>query len=523
MIRNQKQVSASGIIVFSLVLINVIIIRAAYTANDNWYWALLITLPLLALALLNTRQKKHALLKNYPLLAYGRYLLEKIRPEMRQYFFESDLDGKPFNRRQRSIVYQRSKNEKQTVAFGMQSDPAAPGFEWLAHSIYPVSLRDEDLRVTIGNHQCMQPYSASILNIGAMSYGALSKTAIQSLNEGAKIGNFAHNTGEGGISKYHLKGGDLIWQIGTGYFGARNEQGRFHCLAFRKNAMRPQVKMIELKLSQGAKPGHGGILPASKNTPEIAAIRLVTAGTTVHSPARHTEFNDAVGMVRFLQLLRELSEGKPVGFKICIGDKQEFIDICEAIVETKCIPDFITVDGAEGGTGAAPLEFTDHLGMPLHDALAFVKQTLIEYDLDKHIKILAAGKIITGFDILKAISLGAVACYSARGMMFSLGCIQALQCDSGKCPVGVATQNPALYKGLDPADKKVRVASFHLNTMKATKEMMEACGFRSVHDVNASKFFKRIDLLKTKNFKEIYFDGSNSLLKEQLKHSTYLN
>jgi glutamate synthase domain-containing protein 2 len=500
----QNPTSASGLIILILVLLSAIAMETGYMSNKNWYWVLLVTLPLLLLAILNIRQKKHALLRNFPVIGYLRYFFESIRPEIRQYFFESDLDGKPFNRRQRSIVYQRAKNEKQTVAFGMQTDPNKSGFEWAAHSVYPVSLGEKDLRVWIGNHLCRQPYYASIYNIGAMSFGALSKTAITALNEGARLGGFAHNTGEGGISEYHLKGGDLIWQIGTGYFGCRNEEGKFDPLSFRKNALRPQVKMIELKLSQGAKPGHGGILPALKNTPEIAAIRQVKAGTTIHSPANHAEFDTPQGLTKFLQLLRELSDGKPVGFKICIGDRQEFIDICHAIKSSGCIPDFISVDGGEGGTGAAPLEFTDHLGMPLYEALGFVKQTLEEFQLAKHIKVLAAGKIITGFDILKALSLGASACYSARGMMFALGCIQALICDSGKCPVGVATQNPALYKGLDPTDKGVRVFNFHLNTIKATKEMMEACGFSDVQKIHASRFFRRIDQQTTRSFEEIY-------------------
>jgi len=511
----QKPISASKIIIIFLILINAIVFRAGYVGNENWYWLFIITMPLLLMAILNIRQTKHAVLRNFPVIGYLRYFFESIRPEIRQYFFESDLDGKPFNRRQRSIVYQRAKNERQTVAFGMQADPNTPGFEWVAHSVYPVNLSNDDLRVWIGNDQCLQPYHASIYNIGAMSYGALSKTAITALNEGTKLGGFAHNTGEGGISEYHLKGGDLIWQIGTGYFGCRDEKGRFNSLAFCKNALRPQVKMIELKLSQGAKPGHGGILPAAKNTPEIAAIRQVKAGTTIHSPARHAEFDTPEGLVQFLQLLRELSDGKPVGFKLCIGDKREFIDICNAIKLTGCIPDFITVDGGEGGTGAAPLEFTDHLGMPLYEALGFVKQTLDDFDLSKHIKILAAGKIITGFDILKALSLGASACYSARGMMFALGCIQALICDSGKCPVGVATQNPALYKGLDPTDKGVRVFNFHLNTIKATKEMMEACGFSDVQSIHASKFFRRIDEQTTKSFEEIYFKAMKGSNKQQ--------
>ncbi|WP_207515158.1 FMN-binding glutamate synthase family protein [Longitalea luteola] len=513
--KNTKPLSISATVLLVIVLINVIVAQEAYTGNEDLYYVLLITLPLMVLVIYNVRQRKHAILRNFPLIGYLRYFFEWMRPEMRQYFFESDLDGKPFNRRQRSIVYQRAKNVKQTVAFGMQTNPDAPGFEWVAHSVYPASLKEDELRVWIGNHLCKQPYHASIYNIGAMSYGALSKTAITALNQGAKIGGFAHNTGEGGISDHHLQGGDLIWQIGTGYFGCRDEHGRFHPFAFRKNALRPEVKMIELKLSQGAKPGHGGILPATKNTDEVARIRQVQPGTTIYSPGKHSEFDSAEGLVRFLQLLRELSEGKPVGFKICIGDKQEFIDICNAMRSTGCIPDFITVDGAEGGTGAAPLEFTDHLGMPLYEALAFVKQTLDEKKLSQHIKLIAAGKIITGFDVLKVLSLGASACYSARGMMFALGCIQALVCDSGKCPVGVATQDPTRYKGLDPQDKSVRVFNFHANTIKATRELMEACGFTEIRKIQPSKLFRKIDQQTLLSFEEIYF--ANNLKKNKQK------
>lgn len=513
---NSRPVSIRGMIIFSLILLNALIVQAAFTGKDNWYWALLITFPMLFIALLDMRQKKHAILRNFPLVGHLRYLFESVGPELRQYFVEPDLNGRPFNRRQRSIVYQRAKNERETVAFGMQLDPNKPGYEWLAHSVYPVSLTNKDLRVWIGHHQCLQPYHASIFNIGAMSYGALSKTAIAALNEGARIGGFAHNTGEGGISAHHLHGGDLIWQIGTGYFGCRDAHGRFDALAFRKNALRPQVKMIELKLSQGAKPGHGGILPAAKNTPEIAAIRLVVPGTTVQSPNRHLEFDHAAGMIQFLQLLRELSDGKPVGFKLCIGDQQEFIEICQAIVNTGIMPDFISVDGAEGGTGAAPLEFTDHMGMPLQEALAFVKQTLDAYDLTRFIRILASGKIVTGFDMLKAMALGASACYSSRGMMLALGCIQALVCDSGRCPAGVATQDPALYKGLHPADKRVRVANFHGKTIAAVREMMEACGFKTIQNIEPSRFFRRISEQEIKTFEQIYFPERGNARKDKI-------
>lgn len=515
------KIATSTLILLFIAGMNLAIVSLGATGSGNAYWWLLLSVPLMVIAVRDRVQKKHAIVRNYPIVGHLRYIFESIRPEMRQYFFESDLDGRPFNRRQRSIVYQRAKNEKQTVAFGMQSNPLLPGYEWVAHTIYPVKLQHDDLRVTIGNYQCLQPYSASIYNIGAMSYGALSKTAISALNQGAKLSGFAHNTGEGGISSYHLGGGDLIWQIGTGYFGCRDNEGQFSSMAFRKNALRPEVKMIELKLSQGAKPGHGGILPASKNTGEIAAIRLVQPGTTVYSPTYHTMFDTPAGLVEFLQLLRELSNGKPVGFKICIGDKSEFIEICHAIASTGIIPDFISVDGAEGGTGAAPLEFTDHLGMPLYDALAFVKQTLKQFNLDAHIKIIAAGKIITGFDILKALSLGASACYSARGMMMALGCIQALICDSGKCPVGVATQDPALYKGLDPADKSIRVANFQKKTIEATREIMEACGFRTLAEVHPSRFFRRINEQTIKSFEEIYFDNDSHVIKTNLK--TLLN
>lgn len=503
------------LILVSIILLNVIIISFGIIFTPRWFWLLIVPIPLLIIAIYHSVQTSHAILRNYPLVGYFRYIFESIRPELRQYFWESDTDGRPFNRRQRSIVYQRAKNQRETVAFGMQTDPQAIGNEWIAHSIFPTHIENHDLRTMVGNSQCKQPYSLSIYNISAMSYGALSKTAITALNKGAALQNFAHNTGEGGISNYHINGGDLIWQVGTGYFGCRNEHGYFDGDLFAEKASRPYVKMIELKMSQGAKPGHGGILPAAKNTPEVAAIRHVVPGTDVMSPPAHSAFSTPLEMMTFIQRLRDLSGGKPVGFKICIGDKQEFIEICHAMQTTQIFPDFISVDGSEGGTGAAPLEFTDNLGMPLYDALTFVTKTLINFGLKKHVKIIASSRIVTGFDLLKAIALGADACYSARGMMFALGCIQALKCNEDVCPVGVATQRPHLYKGLDVEDKYVRVAQFHRNTLRATVEIMEACGFKTLDDVTADKFFRKTDNITTLSFQDIYFRETGRLNKKE--------
>ncbi|MDX5438426.1 MAG: FMN-binding glutamate synthase family protein, partial [Pontibacter sp.] len=474
--------------------------------NRQMLWLLLLLVPLHLVYLYNLRQAKHSLLRNYPLVGYLRYFFESFRPEFRQYFFESDLDGKPFSRRQRSIVYQRAKNQRQTVPFGMQANSQEIGFEWIAHTMFPVHVREENLRVTVGSSRCKQPYNASIYNISAMSYGSLSKTAVTALSAGAKLGKFAHNTGEGGVSPFHIEGGgDLIWQIGTGYFGCRDKNGNFSEELYRQQVAHPHIKMVEVKVSQGAKPGHGGILPAAKNTPEIAAIRKVEPYTTVASPPAHSAFTDQFTMLLFIDKLRVLSEGKPIGIKLCIGEKQEFERLCQEMMHNNMYPDFITIDGAEGGTGAAPLEFTDSLGMPLYDALAFAHNTLKKYGLRDEVKLIAAGKIITGVDIIKAISLGADICYSARGMMFALGCIQALQCDSGRCPVGIATQNKSLYKGLDVADKRVRVANFHGNTILSTVEVMEACGFATLADIKPEKIFRRVEQCKSLSFKELYF------------------
>lgn len=482
-----------------------LLLAAAALRWTGALWLLPVLVGLTAVYWQHIRQKEHTILRNYPLLGGLRYFFESIRPELRQYFFESDLDGRPFSRRQRSIVYQRAKDVRQTVPFGMLANSQEIGYEWLAHAMFPVAIRDQNLRVTIGGSRCRQPYSASLYNISAMSYGSLSKTAIAALSGGARLGGFAHNTGEGGVSPYHLEGGgDLIWQIGTGYFGCRDAHGNFSDTLFKEQAAHPHIKMVELKLSQGAKPGHGGILPATKNTPEVAAIRRVEPYTTVASPPGHAAFHDALTLLVFVDKLRRLSGGKPVGFKLCLGSQAEFEELCRQMHTTRIYPDFITIDGAEGGTGAAPLEFSDSLGMPLYDALAFAHGRLHHYGLRPEIKLLAAGKIITGVDILKALALGADACYSARGMMFALGCIQALTCDSGRCPVGIATQDAGLYQGLDVADKRVRVANFHRHTLQATVELMEACGFATLADVTPDKVFRRLALDKTASFQDIY-------------------
>ena len=488
--------------------IALIIALALSVYVNHWWWILFGVFALLTLqGYYDMAQKRHSIMRTFPLVGRLRYWMEDIRPKIYQYFVESDTDGKPINRIDRSSIYQRAKLETDTMPFGTQLDVYAEGYEWIMHSISPKDFNklDTNPRVTFGNKDCLQPYDGSIFNVSAMSYGSLSSNAIEALNGGAKIGNFAHNTGEGGISPYHLKhGGDLIWQIGTGYFGCRNDDGTFSRELFAQKAKYDSVKMIELKVSQGAKPGHGGILPASKNTPEIAEIRHLTPGTVVASPPFHSAFNTPREMVLFLKELRELSGGKPVGFKLCIGRKSEFIAVCKAMVELDIYPDFITVDGAEGGTGAAPQEFSNYVGVPLLDGLAFVDNILTGMDIRHHIKLIASGKILSGFHIVRAIALGADACNSARAMMMALGCIQALQCNSNKCPTGVATQDPALVVGLDVNDKKYRVANYHKSMLKTFVELIGACGTDHYKQLTRSHIYRRVFLNEMRSFAEIY-------------------
>jgi len=451
-------------------------------------------------------QSKKTIRKNFPLLGRMRYLLEGLGPEIRQYFVETDLEGKPFNRLQRSIVYQRSKKESDSMPFGTQLDVYQDGYEWINHSIraIPFSKVNENPKVHIGSSQCTKPYDASMFNISAMSFGSLSKNAILALNNGAKQGGFYHNTGEGGLSPYHLQGGDVVWNIGTGYFSCRTDEGKFNYDEYVKRATLDNVKMIEIKFSQGAKPGHGGILPKEKVTDEIAAIRLVSKGQDILSPPTHSAFTTPLELMDFVKLLRKGSEGKPIGIKICIGNKSEFLSICKAMVETKTYLDFITVDGGEGGTGAAPQEYSDHVGMPLRDAIAFVYDALNGFGIKDQIKIIASGKVITGFDIVRTLSLGADLCNSARGMMFALGCIQALECHNNTCPTGVATQNPDLMKGLVPEEKSVRVARFQHETVKSAMDLMASAGLSHPDEVTRDVITTRIDRNKVETFAEIF-------------------
>ena len=473
----------------------------------SFLWVYALVIPLVLLGIYDMFQTKHAIMRTFPLMGRGRYWMEWLRPKIYQYFVESDIDGRPFNRTERSIIYQRAKKEVDSTPFGTQLNVYEEGYEWMNHSIAAKNFKElnHEPRVLIGGPDCKQPYSASVYNVSAMSFGSLSINAVLALNGGAKIGNFAQNTGEGGLSKYHVQeGGDIIFQFGTGYFGCRDKEGNFNGEKFRETVSTPSVKLIEMKLSQGAKPGHGGILPAKKNTPEIAAIRGVEPGTEVLSPPYHKAFKTPVELCQLIGQMRELSGGKPVGFKLCVGHKSEFLAICKAMIQTGIKPDFITVDGGEGGTGAAPLEFSNFVGMPLKEGLAFVHDTLTGFDLRKDIKILASGKIVSGFHILRAMALGADACYTARAMMMALGCIQALECNKNTCPTGVATQDAELVAGLVVADKKVRVANFHRATVDSFVELLGAAGLENPNQIKRSMINRRVTVSDIKRYDELY-------------------
>ena len=489
----------AGCVIFSLASL-------PFALSSDIWPVTLITSLLSLLGLFDLLQSNHAVRRNYPILGNIRYMVEGIRPEIRQYLLESDSDALPFSRAQRSLVYSRAKNETADKPFGTLVDVYQPGFEFISHSMRPAPLSDPDgFRVTIGGPQCTQPYSASVFNISAMSFGSLSANAIRALNQGAQRGNFAHDTGEGSISPYHREhGGDLIWELGSGYFGCRTDDGRFDPQRFAEQARAPQVRMIEIKMSQGAKPGHGGILPKHKVTLEIAQTRGIPMGQDCISPSSHSAFSTPLEMVQFIAQLRTLSGGKPVGFKFCLGHPWEFMGIAKAMLQTGILPDFIVVDGKEGGTGAAPVEFTDHMGVPMREGLLFVHNTLVGLNLRDKIKLGASGKIVSAFDIASVLAIGADWCNSARGFMFAIGCIQSQSCHTNKCPTGVATQDPLRQRALVVPDKAARVFNFHRNTLRALAEMLAAAGLTHPEQLQAKHLVRRMSASEVKLFSQLH-------------------
>jgi len=486
-------------------VVSLLLVLAIYQIWPPILWALVIVIPYVLIGLHDVLAVKHTILRNYPVVGHFRYMLEFIRPEIQQYFIESDRDGTPFSREVRSLVYQKSKGVRETIAFGTKNDLTSVGYQFSYHSLTPKEVEHSKTKIIIGGPDCTKPYEASLLNISGMSFGALSPNAIRSLNKGANIGKFAHNTGEGGISSYHLEGGgDLIWQIGTGYFGCRTKDGAFDSKTFEESATMDIVKMIEIKLSQGAKPAHGGILPAVKVTEEIARIRMLEMGEDAISPPMHSEFSNPIDLLKFVKKLRKLSGGKPVGFKLCLGHRIEFMSICKAMIKTGIKPDFITVDGAEGGTGAAPVAFTNHLGTPINEAITFVNNCLVGSNLRKDIKLIASGKIATGYDMVTKIALGADICSAARAMMFALGCLQSLQCNTDECPTGVATQQKSRWSSLNVKDKSIRVANFHKRTLHSFMELVGALGLDSPDKLDPSYIRRYADISTSKSYATIY-------------------
>lgn len=492
---------------FFVLCVLVTLVTLPLVVRFGWLWPLLLVAAALSLlGIYDLLQTRHAVRRNYPILGNVRYLVESIRPEIRQYLIESDNEQLPFSRTQRSLVYARAKSQTSDRPFGTLKDVNQTGYEFISHSMLPVVPGNPDeFRVQIGGPQCRQPYSASIFNISAMSFGSLSANAILALNKGAQLGNFAHDTGEGSISPYHLQhAGDLIWELGSGYFGCRDDNGAFDPQRFAEQARRPQVKMIELKLSQGAKPGHGGILPRHKITAEIAATRGIPRDRDCVSPARHATFSTPIGLLQFLQRLRDLSEGKPVGFKLCLGHPWEFMAIAKAMLETDILPDFIVVDGKEGGTGAAPLEFSNHIGVPLREAVMFVHNTLVGVGLREQIRIGASGKLISAFDIASVLAIGADWANSARGFMFAIGCIQSMSCHTNQCPTGVATQDPRRQRALVVSDKAQRVYNFHRSTMHALSEMLAAAGLSHPAQLEPRFLVHRLSATEIKLYSQMH-------------------
>jgi glutamate synthase domain-containing protein 2 len=478
---------------------------AAVALSWSWTAAAVVLAALAALGTWDLLQTRHTILRVYPILGHVRFLMELIRPEIRQYFIESNTEAAPFDRETRDLVYERAKGTKGDEPFGTERDVYALGYEFLRHSLRAHVADTLDPKVRLGGPDCTQPYDVSMLNVSAMSFGALSANAIEALNAGAARGGFAHDTGEGGISPYHLRGGgDLIWEIGSGYFGCRDADGRFDPALFAEKSTLPSVRAISIKLSQGAKPGLGGVLPGPKVSAEIAATRGVPIGKTVVSPPAHSAFHTPTELVGFIATLRRLSGGKPVGFKLCIGARTEFLSICKAILATGIAPDFVIVDGAEGGTGAAPQEFEDHVGMPLTEGLMLVHNSLVGTGLRDRIRVGASGKVASGVDIVSRVCQGADFLMSARAMMFAVGCIQALACNTNRCPTGVATQDPSRTRALDVPDKTQRVFNYQRATVASAAQIVASMGLDGFHQLSPAMLNRRIEGQRTRTYAEIY-------------------
>ncbi|MDB5459055.1 MAG: FMN-binding glutamate synthase family protein [Caulobacteraceae bacterium] len=470
-------------------------------------WVVLVVFGALTLlGVVDLAQRHHSIQRNYPVIGHIRWMVEYVRPEIRQYLIEADQDAAPFSRSQRALVYQRAKGEAGERPFGTLLDVYRDGYEFIAHSMNPAVHADPaSFRITIGNGQCARPYSASVFNISAMSFGSLSANAIRALNRGAKLGGFSHDTGEGSISPYHREfGGDIVWEVASGYFGCRGPDGRFDPDKFAAQAAADQVRMIEIKLSQGAKPGHGGVLPAAKVTREISETRGVPMGVDCISPPRHSAFSTPLEMMGFITTLRTLSGGKPVGFKLCIGHPWEFMAIVKAMLQTGVHPDYIVIDGAEGGTGAAPTEFSDHIGAPMREGLLFAHNVLVGAGLRDQIKIGVAGKIVSAFDIASVLAIGADWANAARGFMFAIGCVQSLSCNTNRCPTGVATQDALRQKGLDVPDKAERVHRFHRQTLKSLSDMLAAAGLTHPDELGPHHLVRRVSATQIKQFSELH-------------------
>lgn len=477
-------------------------------------WGLFITLPLLALAIYDFLQRRHTLWRNYPLLAHIRWIMEDLRPYARAYFVEGDLEGRPFNHDQRALVYARAKGQLDSHPFGTELDVYSDEYEWLAHSIMPNQDAPAEWRVTVGEGRCAKPYSAALLNISAMSFGSLSANAIMALNKGAAAGNFYHDTGEGGLSRYHHShGGDLVWEIGSGYFGCRTDDGKFDPDRFAETASDEQVKMVEIKLSQGAKPGHGGVLPGAKVTEEIAEARGVPVGKDCISPPAHSTFSTPVELLEWATQLRELSGGKPVGIKLCVGKPHEVFALMKAMRETGMRLDYIVVDGAEGGTGAAPVEFSNRVGMPLREGLILVRNALVGTGLKKDVKIAAAGMVHSGAGMAMNLGLGADWCNAGRAFMFALGCVQSMKCHTDACPTGIATQDSTRQRGLVVPTKAERVTRFQRHTLHSLREMVVAMGLESPWEIAPCHISERLNSARSDRIDNIYgFLKENQLL-----------